>query len=197
MSFALDALPEIESAAGKVGSIDTQRILAAGHSFGALTALIKTGLDLKAGQYQFAGSTADQRFCASINMSGVGPLPPLADNAFAHVAGPLLVTGGTLDEGNVGAGPIFPWEWRMSAYTHGSTGDKYSLVLDNADHYFGGLIARNDRGGDADHEGIAILAAVTAAFMDAYVLNQSAARNWLQTADLNSLTNSRATLEHK
>jgi len=197
MSFVLDALADIEAAASGSGTIDTQRIAAAGHSFGALTALIKTGLDLRPGEYQFNDATADARFCASLSMSGVGPLPPLADNAFAHVQGPMLVTGGTLDEGNVGAGPVFPWEWRMSAYSLASDGDKYSLVLDNADHYFGGLIARNDRGGAEDHEGVAIMAAVTTTFMDAYVRNEQAALSWLQEADLNALTDGRADLEHK
>ena len=192
LSCTLDALPELADAAGAPDVFDAGRIAAAGHSFGALTALIKVGLALRPGEYRLDGSPADARFSAAISMSGVGPLPPMADDAFARLNAPLLVTGGTLDEGNVGAGPVFPWEWRMSAYSQAPAGDKFSLALENADHYLGGLIARDDRGGDADPEGVSILAAVTAAFLDAYVKKNPSAIDWLATIDLKGLTNGRA-----
>jgi dienelactone hydrolase len=197
LSFVLDALPELAACAGDPDLFDDRHVAAAGHSFGALTALIKAGLALKPGEYVFAGSAADARFKAGISISGVGPLPPLADDAFAHLNTPVLVTGGTRDEGNIGAGPVFPWEWRMSAYTLAKPGDKYSLVLNDADHYLGGLIARTDRGGEADPDGVAIVAAVTTAFLDASIKKLQPAADWLATADVPHLTGGRATLKHK
>jgi len=197
LSFVLDVLPEIAARAGDPELFDDRHLAVAGHSFGALTALIKVGLALKPGEYLFPGSTADARFTAGISMSGVGPLPPLTADAFTHLNTPVLVTGGTRDEGNIGAGPVFPWEWRMSAYTLAEPGDKHSLVINDADHYLGGLIARTDRGGEADPDGVAILAAVTAAFLDASIKKLQPAAEWLATADMPRLTGGRATLEHK
>jgi hypothetical protein len=197
MSFALEALAQIAGVAGATVSIDTARMAAAGHSFGSLTALIKVGLALKPGEYSFAEATADERFRAAISMSGVGPLPPFADDAFRHLTGPLIATGGTLDLGNLGAGPVLPWEWRMSPYTLAPPGDKYSLVLDNADHYFGGLIGNAEMGGPADPGGLAIVLAATAAFLDAHVCDGRAALEWLQGADLDALTRGRAKFERK
>ncbi len=197
MSFVLDALGELSDQIGVSDLFDEQKIVAAGHSFGALTAIIKLGLALRPGEYLLDGDVRDDRFCAGINMSGVGPLPPMTDDAFDHLTAPLLVTGGTLDEGNVGAGPVFPWEWRMSAYTLAPAGDKYSLVLNDGDHYLGGLIARDDRGGAADPDGVDILAAVTTAFLDAYVRDSAPAREWLSHADLPGLPGGRVKFETK
>ena len=183
LSFAVDKISELESCTPRSGLFATEKFVAAGHSFGALTALIKLGLELRTGEYLFEDDPHDARFSCGINMSGVGPLPPLTDNAFDHLHCPLLVTGGTLDEGNVGAGPVFPWEWRMSAFDLAPAGDKYSLVLTNGDHYLGGLIARDDRGGDADQEGLDILNAATSAFLDVHVKDSASAGEWLGKTD--------------
>jgi hypothetical protein len=197
MSCVLDALPEIAAALDAPGVFDLNKVAAAGHSFGALTALIKVGLKLQTGQYQFDEPSADKRFKAALNLSGVGPLPLMTEDAFGSLTGPLLSTGGTRDEGNIGAGPVFPWEWRMSAFSLAPAGNKYSLVLDNGDHYLGGLIARHDRGGDADPEGLAILQAVTHAFLDAFLKGSKTGRDWLATADLSAVTGGRAELTTK
>ena len=173
-----------------------QRIAVAGHSFGALTAIIKAGLTLQPGQYHFDESASDPRFRAVINMSGVGPMPMLTDDAFRHINVPLLATGGTEDEGNLGTGPVFPWEWRMSAYTDAAPGEKYSLVLQDADHYLGGLLGRHDRGGNADPDGLAIVYAVTTAFLAAQLRATPGALDWLKVDELAAATHGRATLKY-
>jgi hypothetical protein len=85
----------------------------------------------------------------------------------------------------------------MSAFSLAPAGNKYSLVLDNGDHYLGGLIARHDRGGEADPEGLAILQAVTQAFLDAFLKESKTGGDWLATADLSALTSGRAELTGK
>ena len=137
------------------------------------------------------------RFRAAVVMSGVGPMPQMAEGAFAGLTRPLLASGGTLDEGNVGSGETFPWEWRMSPFSLAPPGDKYALVLDHADHYLGGLICRAERGGEDDPGGLAIVRAVQAAFLDAYLKDDAAARRFLATADVAALTAGRARLERK
>ncbi len=197
LSFALDAAAQIEAAAGATNVFDLQRAAAAGHSFGALGALIKVGLPLKPGEYQLDGSATDSRFSAAISLSGVGPLPPMADDAFAALTCPLIATGGSLDEGNVGAGPVHPWEWRLSPYTLAPPGDKFSLALRDADHYLGGLIANEKLGGSADPVGLATVAAVTTAFLDTYLRSDGGAAAWLRDTDLAALTEGRARFERK
>ena len=50
----------------------------------------------------------------------------------------------------------------MSAYTLAPDGEKYSLVLEQGDHYLGGLIGRNEPADPGDTEGLAILQLATA-----------------------------------
>jgi predicted dienelactone hydrolase len=176
---------------------DTARMAIAGHSFGGMLAQIEAGLMLKDPTTGAAVSRADPRFRAAVVMSGVGPMPQMAENAFAGLKGPLIASGGTLDEGNVGSGQVFPWEWRMSPYTLAPPGDKYSVVLDRGDHYLGGLICREDRGGEDDPEGAAIVRALQTAFLDAYLKDDREARRFLATADVGALTGHRARFERK
>lgn len=197
LSFAVDAVPELAAAAGMPDLFSTRQFAVGGHSFGALTAMIKTGVKLQPGMYQFDGPTADERFVATVSMSGVGLLPPMTDDAFSGLTGPLIATGGTLDEGNVGAGPVHPWEWRLTPFALSPAGDKFRLVLELADHYFGGLMGRDEPGENPDPEGLAIVAATTTAFLDAYLHRSEAARDWLVQTDLAALTEGRATLQEK
>lgn len=195
MSFVLDALDEIETNADV--NIDRERIAVAGHSFGGMITMVKSGLYLKPDEYKYPGETADDRFSAAVVMSGVGQMQQMRDDAFDGLTGPLIATGGTLDLGNVGTGVEYPWEWRMSGYTLSPPGDKYSVALENADHYLGGLICRDNRGGDADPEGVAIDRAMTTAFLDAYIKGDESARRFLQTADVAAITNGRAMYAQK
>lgn len=190
MSFVLDALDEIEATVGL--QIDRERIAVAGHSFGGMITMVKSGLHLKPDAYKYPGRTADDRFSAAVVMSGVGQMQQMREDAFDGLTGPLIATGGTLDLGNVGTGVEYSWEWRMSGYTLSPPGDKYWVALQNADHYLGGLICRDNRGGDADPEGVAIDRAMTTAFLDAYVREDASALNFLQTANIEALTGGRA-----
>lgn len=190
----------VEAIAGKTGMAsrpDTGRMAIAGHSFGGMLAQIEAGLLLKDPATGAAVNRADPRFRAAVVMSGVGPMPQMAENAFAGLEGPLIASGGTLDEGNVGSGQVFPWEWRMSPYTLAPPGDKYSVVLDRGDHYLGGLVCREDRGGEDDPEGAAIVRALQTAFLDAYLKDDPEARRFLATADVAALTEGRARFERK
>lgn len=197
MNFLFGNLDAIAAAAGIPGQFDTDRLAAAGHSFGTVMAMAKAGLwvrmpDGSRRQYR------DDRIRGAVIMSGVGQMDDMmAPDAFRDLDVPLIATGGTLDLGNVGRPPVHPWEWRMSPYTLAPPGDKYSVVLENGDHYLGGLICRADRGGEDDPEGVAIDAALTLAFLDAYVKENQRAVRFLATADLAALTAGRARFEKK
>lgn len=197
LSFALDALDAVEARAELGGRLERGRAAVAGHSFGGMITMIKSGLRLKPGEYRYPGPTADPRYVAAVVMSGVGPMTQMADDAFAGLTGPLLATGGTLDEGNIGSGEIFPWQWRMSAYRLAPPGDKYEVVLDRGDHYLGGLICRPDRGGPPDAGGLQIIQAETLAFLDAYLRNAPAALADLRRDRLAERTAGRASMAMK
>jgi len=196
-SFVLDALGRIEAELDAPGLVDRERVAIGGHSYGGMISQIKVGMPLEPGSYVYPGQPADARFRAAVVMSGVGQMPVFTADAFDALTGPVIATGGTLDVGNVGTGEIFPWQWRVAAYDLAPPGDKYRVVLDEGDHYLGGLICRADRGGPDDPEGVAILQATTTAFLDAYVLDDAAARTYLGTTDLDALTGGRATLLRK
>ncbi len=186
VSRVLDALfAPGEEIPGLTGRIDYTRKVMAGHSFGGMITQIIWGQPLKDQDGSTSVSYALD-FDAAIVMSGPGPMPQMADEAFTELPGPLLVTGGTRDTRNAGDGVIQPWEWRMLSYELSPPGDKYSVVLEEGDHYLGGLICREDRGGPEgrggaqDTEGLTILAGVTTAFLDAWMHKDAAARRFLE-----------------
>jgi dienelactone hydrolase len=207
MSFVLDQLDVIDAQLTEFpGSLDIEQTAVAGHSFGGMIAMIKTGLEMQDAAGNVKTDYTDPRFRAAIIMSGVGQVPPLAnmpqvaymtDAAFAELSRPLVASGGTLDEGNVGTGEVYPWQWRMAPYELSPPGDKYSLVLKNADHYLGGLICRDNRGGADDPQAVAVVRAVQTAFLDAYLKDDEAALEWLQAGDLQTMDGGRAELSHR
>ena len=121
---------------GLTGRIDYERKAIAGHSFGGMIAQITWGQPLKDLHSTERVSYA-LGFDAAIVMSGVGQMEQMADGSFDEIPGPMLVTGGTLDTGNIGGPVIYPWEWRMSAFDLSPPGNKYSVVLEEGDHYLG------------------------------------------------------------
>ena len=54
-----------------------------------------------------------------------------------------------------------------------------------------------NRGGDNDPQGVEIVRVLNTAFLDAYVKNDSAAKEFLRTVDVSSITSGRAALEYK
>ncbi len=207
MSFVLDSYDQLEAAIPELqGLIDRDRAAVAGHSFGGMIAMIKSGLEMQDQRSGNAVEMEDERFQATVIMSGVGQMEPttavpvipmMSDDAFAGLTGPLLANGGTLDEGNVGSGVIYPWEWRMSPYTQAPEGDKYYLALDNADHYLGGLICRSNRGGEDDPVAVKTVRSAQTAFLDAYIKGDQQALGWLRSNDFAAQSEGRATFEYK
>ena len=178
-----------EEVPGLTGRIDYARKVMAGHSFGAMITQIIWGQPLKDPEGSAGSVSYALDFDAAIVMSGPGPMPQMAERPFTELPGPLLVTGGTRDTRNAGDGVIQPWEWRLLSYELSPPGNKYSVVLEEGDHYLGGLICRDDRGGPEgrggapDAEGQTILAGVTTAFLDAWLNDDEAARQFLAEFD--------------
>jgi hypothetical protein len=204
MTFVLDELDVITERAGIAGIVDTGRVAAAGHSFGAVIAMTKIGLNLTESTTRDWGDAADPRFQAAVLMSapGQGASAPagmdvVADNAYDGLNKPLMATGGTKDVGRVDPGDMTPGEWRTLVYRLAPTGDKYAVITEGSDHYHGGLICNAKRGGDPDPEGVAIVAAMTTLFLDAYLKEDPAALEYLQSVDVPARTDGRATFQQR
>lgn len=197
VNFIFANLERIATAAGIPGQFNTGRLAVAGHSFGSVMAMAKAGLWIRTpdgNRIQYL----DPRIRGAVIMSGVGQMDEMmAPDAFSGLAIPLIATGGTLDVGNTGGPTIHPWEWRMSPFTLAPPGDKFSVVLENGDHYLGGLICRTDRGGADDPQGASIDASLTLAFLDAYVKDEPEAIRFLARDDIAARTTGRARFARK
>lgn len=191
-SLALDVLEELSRRAGIDGRVDGQRVAIGGHSFGAVIASMKTGLHVRDEYRDRWGDAYDDRFDVAVLLSAPGTSPELADNAFEGLRTPLIATGGTEDVGRMDPGDLSPADWRRQAYLLAPPGDKYSVIVEGADHYLGGLICNPERGGEDDPGAVAIVRAMTTAFLDAYLREDPDAREFLRTADVAGLTQGRA-----
>ena len=178
------------------GKIDHDRIAAAGHSMGALTAAVVSGLQL-IGTGVARNSFREPGVRIALLLSGPGPLPNIAEDGWTGLTLPLLVTTGTKDQAKM-AGPDATWEWRLSSYALTPARNKFALVVQNADHFLAGVICpeqANDL--SYDSEALAILQSVSGAFLDAYLKNDSDARNFMTDEPLEKLTHGRAELRRR
>lgn len=197
LSFAVDALDRIGDAAAIETRLDAGKLAVAGHSFGSGVAMMKSGLMMRAVDRGPWGPAHDDRFLAAILLSPPGGGDEMAPNAFDGLHGPLIATGGTRDVGRIDPGELTPAEWRRQAFLLAPPGDKYSLIVDGADHYLGGLICKPERGGEPDYDAVEIVRAITTAFLDAYLGNGEAAKEYLLTADIRGQSGGRADFRHR
>lgn len=198
VSFALDSLDQIAAGADIGENIDGERVAVAGHSFGAVISMVKTGLKMKPKYQDAFGGAYDERFRAAVLMSAPGPgMEEMAENAYAGLSKPMIATGGTNDVGRVDPGDLSPGEWRKQAYYLAPPGDKYAVIVEGSDHYLGGLICNAKRGGDPDPGAVEIVRALTTAFLDAYVKEDAAALDFLRSADVAAATGGQADYEYK
>ncbi|TWT67187.1 alpha/beta hydrolase family protein [Allorhodopirellula solitaria] len=154
------------------GRLDLNHLGMSGHSFGALTTQAVSG--------QSAGwlsqSWTDTRINAAIAMSPSPPQRGDAKNAFGSVKIPWLLMTGSKDVSRFRNQSA---ESRLTVFPALPPGDKYELLLHNAEHS-----AFSDRAllGDTEprnpNHHRAILAFSTA-FWDAYLREDSSARTWL------------------
>jgi predicted dienelactone hydrolase len=193
MSSVLDSLAAIAVQVEPLrDAIDTTRVAAAGHSMGALIATIVSGLTrLEADGSHL--SLRDDRFDVAVLLSGPGPMPTTPVDAWESVTLPTLVTTGTRDHANRG-GEGATWEWRLGAFRLTPPGDKFALVIDEADHFLGGLICTDRAKGAPDTEAFTIVKSVSTAFLDDYLKHDATARAYLHGGSVADATNGRAKL---
>jgi len=139
--------------------------VAAGHSFGGLNALTLGG----AAATLPAGVTGPLRDPAARAVLAFSPPRPVAGMitapGYAELAVPALIQTGTIDLTIPGA-PADSWKGHLTAFDVAAPGGhRYALVLDGADHYFGGLICDPTRPGPPQTAQLANATALSLAFL--------------------------------
>jgi predicted dienelactone hydrolase len=153
------------------GRLDLSRIGMSGHSFGAVTTQAVSGQTNALGT-----SYTDRRIKAAVMMSPSPPRRGDPKRAFGDVKIPWLLLTGTKDGSPLGNIEV---QDRFVVFPALAPGDKYELVLHNAEHS-----AFSDRrlAGDVEQRNPnhhrAILA-VTTAFWDAHLRDDPQAKSWL------------------
>ncbi len=154
------------------GRLDLAKVGMSGHSFGAVTTQAVSGQNTERGRALFT----DPRIAAAVIMSPSSPRRGTPQAAFGKVSLPWMLMTGTHDTALIGGADM---ESRLSVFPALPPGAKYELVLFEAEHS-----AFTDRAlpGDTQRRNPnhhrAILALSTA-FWDAFLLDNSSARQWL------------------
>ena len=157
------------------GSVQTDRVIAAGHSAGALTAQLAAG----ATQERLGNSSqpiptdlADERVVAVVALSSPGEIPGLlSKQTWRSLQAPQLVVTGTAD--------TFEFLWprytdHFVAYESAQSGNNYLLVVDKMDHYMGNLLGRPERDSPPQKAAFALVLDVAHEFMRTYLSLESA-----------------------
>ena len=154
--------------------------VAAGHSYGALVALTLGGAAALPPE-GITGSLRDPRVRASVAFSPPAPVPKLIDAAgYATLAVPALIQTGDRDI-PPGASAADGWKGHLLPYDLAAAGgDRYALILQGVDHYFGGAICRHSVAGPIQLAQLKSAAEISTLFIDAYSTNGMAARAALQ-----------------
>lgn len=154
------------------GRLDVTRVGMSGHSFGAVTTQAVSGQTTPGGRQLFT----DPRIKAAVIMSPSTPKLGDAASAFGSVAVPWLLMTGTNDLSIIGGADM---NSRLGVYPALPVGEKYELVLHEANHSaFTDRPLPGDKGTRNPNHHRVILALSTA-FWDAYLKNDDAAKHWL------------------
>ncbi|MFQ5722923.1 MAG: alpha/beta hydrolase family protein [Terriglobia bacterium] len=196
ISFVLDSLGEIEARLPEVaGKIDAERIGVAGHSAGALTAM------LLGGTRSFADGAHDHtdprpRAFLLLSAQGHGTGLGFTEESWQDFTRPMMNMTGSRDLAVGGQGP----EWRKDPFEFAPPGDKYHVYIEGAHH---GSFIGNLRGGAAawlrgetlqgealkEQEAIFVWVKVAClAFWDAYLKDDREASDYLASDALPRLS---------
>jgi predicted dienelactone hydrolase len=140
ISFVIDSVTLLEQQYPELaGKIDPARIAVAGHSVGALTAMLLAGTKIDSGGQM--SSFADPRVRAAVVMSPIGPGQSHGINSesFRDVKIPVMYMTGTADRG---VSEEENESWRRLPFELSPAGDKWFVSIAGAGHYsFAGRVA--------------------------------------------------------
>lgn len=172
------------------GRLQMDRVGMSGHSFGAMTTQAVSGQSFPGGGPLYT----DKRIKAAVMFSPSSPRVGSAATAFGSVRIPWMLMTGTLDVAPIGDQDL---KSRLAVYPALPGGDKYELVLHNAEHSaFTERGMPRDRASRNPNHHRAILALSTA-FWDAYLRNDAEALAWLRGEGARTVLEPKDTWQHK
>ena len=156
------------------GRLDLKKIGMSGHSFGAATTQGVSGQ-----KYPLTGGAfTDKRISAAISFSPSSPRKSMQPSeAFGSVKIPWMLMTGTKDTAPIGEQTV---ESRLAVFPALPPGDKYEIVLDNAEH---SVFTERPLPGEKERRNPnhrKVILALSTAFWDAYVRDDPQAKAWLQ-----------------
>mmetsp|Transcript_31065 Transcript_31065/g.73272 ORF Transcript_31065/g.73272 Transcript_31065/m.73272 type:complete len:213 (+) Transcript_31065:452-1090(+) len=141
-----------------------RKYVAAGHSFGAAAALMACGSTAAA----IPDLVKPNGCSAAVALSPPPPIPSW-NQTFAALLAPALIQTGTLD--NVGP---FSWRSHSISFFRSPPPDKYLVVFEGVDHYFGNTLLHTHRHNaslssqESQHEKFEDFVQLSSHFLDAY-----------------------------
>jgi predicted dienelactone hydrolase len=156
------------------GRMDLEHIGMSGHSFGAVTTQAVSGQ-----RYLVSNSSlTDPRIKAAIAFSPSAPRKSIVPKvAFGDVKIPWMLMTGTKDTAPIGDQTV---ESRLLVFPALPAGDKYELVLDDAEHSAFGDRPLPGETGKRNPNHHRVILALSTAFWDAYLRGDADAKAWLE-----------------
>lgn len=181
VKFVLDRLERLSRDDERwKGRLDLDRIAIAGHSFGAQTTLAIAGVVSVVGRLEV--SLADPRVKCAVAYSPSSPERARdLDRTWAKVRIPILHMTGTKDVAALGPQD---WKLRRIPFDHIRAAGQYLVIFEGGDHlvYSGRRAGRGE--GSKDERFHSLICQATLAFLDGYLLQDAAARRWLDDGGL-------------
>ncbi len=172
IQYLIDHLSSIESELRQADvelTFEKERLVVAGHSFGAFTAQQFSGAI--ASDEDRVSRAGDDRVVGVIAISPPGPMfDVIHEKSWENMRGPVLVTTGTWD-----SNPQFWPDWRahLMSFETSQPGEQYALVVEGADHYLGNLICRPEREAEPQTDALAMVNSASVAFLNAVLLGDN------------------------
>ena len=115
MSFVLDSLSLIEEMVPELkGKMDTTKLIAAGHSMGAATAMLVSGMKLVNPMDGSEESSEEDRFKTLLMISDPGTMALMPKDPWKGVKIPTFISTGTNDFSAVGSGRVkSPFKYKI------------------------------------------------------------------------------------
>jgi predicted dienelactone hydrolase len=199
VKFLIDSLNDLGVPELK-GKIDGDRVGVGGHSYGASTTMAVGGVTLFNPENDDSVSYGDPRVKAIAALSGQGLGTTLTRDSWKSIQIPMYVLTGTNDPGRGGQS----YEWRIEPFTFAAPGNKHLLVIEDADHSFGGMTDSEEgppknrvRNYPRRPDHVDYVQSSTTAFWDAHLLGVDEAEAFLATGHMDRLTGGAVNLQAK
>ena len=194
VSLVLDSLSDIMQAIPELAErLDLERIGVGGHSFGAHTAQLLGGLtarDHERGRVSYR----DRRVSAVFLLSPQGRGRLHSPDSWSTIRLPMMTITGTRDDGRNGE----DYTWRLDPFELSAPGDKYLIVIRDADHGFGGIPRSSAQYPYAQDEEVAgIVQEESLRFWNAYLKGDIDAREALRSERSHGAISTRVELRTK